>query len=316
MADRNAVLNATIAKYVRDKVEPAYLQKTTLLNKFKEVGSMMMGQSGVDRRWPIRKTRNSNWAAFSPFSNLNVVALDNTAMAEIDWGSYNSNDFVPTKEILQNGAGDSRLYDLLQDKTKALTEDAGIDLHRALWNDAGTGDTLTGFPTAVPNTNFTSKTYAGIAFTGNTWWQNYQVSGDSFNASNYRTDALIAIEDAKLNCTFDSGPSWMVTTRTAFEYTARLHSSNERYGAETTRKLGGTGLIVHDMEMFWDPDATSAIVYLINSAYIEMMFMTDSIFNVTVRDEVSPSGKLLYLESFPLLRIRQPRYFAAIGAAD
>lgn len=316
MADSNRVLNATIAKYVKDKLEHAYLQKTTLLNKFKEVGSIQMGAAGIDRRWPVKKTRNPNWASFSPFSNLNVTAIDNTVMLELDWGSYNSSDFLPTKEILQNGSGDTRIYDLVKTHTDDLVDDAGIDLHTALWSDTGLNDKLVGFPTAVPNTDFTGKSYAGVAFTGNSWLQNYQVSGDSFAGSNYRTDALIAIEDAKLNCTYDSAPTWMVTTRTAFEYTARLHSSNERYGAETTRKMGGEGLIVHNMEMLWDPNATSAIVYLMNSSKIEMLFMTDSIFNVTTRDEVSPSGKLLYLECFPLLRITQPRYFAAISAAD
>lgn len=316
MADRNAVLNATISQYVKNNLEHAYLQKTTLLTKLKEVGSLKMGQSGTSVTWPIKTSRNPNWASFSAFQKLTVQAVDNTVNASLNWGQYNSNDFIATYEILQNGGGDSRIYDMVKEHTDDLVEDAGIDLHRAFWNDTGTGTTMVGFPTAVPDTNYTAKTYGGIAFTGNTYWQDTQINGDSYAGSNYRTDALIAIEDAKLNTTYDSAPTWMLTTRTAFAYTARLHSSNERYGAESARRMGGESLIVHNMEMLWDPNATSGVVYGMNSSKIELLFMTDSMFNVTVRDEISPSGKLLYLECFPMLRIKQPRYFFAIHNAD
>lgn len=318
MADSNRVVIATLSRYVKS-LEHAYLFNTRLTQKIKETGTVEYDSSGLDRKWPIKKSRNPNWESFGSFEKINVTAVDNTVMAELEYGQYRNKDFLPYKERLQNKGSESQIFDLYRQKVDDLTMDSSQDLHIEMWRGSGSSDTMVGLETALPDTNFTNKSYAGIAFTGNTFWQPYQVNLDGFAASNFRTDGLIGLEDMKLNCTHEPGsgsPTWGITTRTAFEYLGRLHSSNERYAAETTRKMGGTGIVVHDMEIVWDPEATSGLVRLMNSKYIELLFMTDGIFKTDTEETKSPPGTLFHLLCYPLLRIKQPRYFAIGHGAD
>lgn len=318
MADSNRVILATLSRYVKS-IEHAYLFNTRLTTKIKETATVEYGSGGLDRTWTIKKSRNPNWESFGSFEKINVTAVDNTVNANLDYGQYRSHDFLPKKEQLQNKGGETQIFDLYRQKVDDLAMDAAQDFHTEIWSGSGTADRMVGLETALPDTNFTNKTYAGIAFTGNTFWQNYQVSGDGFAASNFRTDGLIAVEDAKLNCTFDpasGSPSWGITTRTAYEYLGRLHSTNERYAAETTRKMGGSGIVVHDMEILWDQSATSGLLRLMNSKYIELLFMTSSIFDTDTEETKSPPGTLFHLLCYPLLRIKQPRYFATIHGCD
>ena len=319
MADSNRVILATLSKFVKDKLEHAYLFRTTLFSKIKETASVQYNMGGLDRRWTIKKSRNPNFEAFANFEKLNVTAVDNTVNAELDYGQYRSNDFLPFKERLQNKDQETQIIDLYRQKVTDLVDDATLDLAIQAWSGSGSNDTMTGLETALPDTNFTNKSYAGIAFTGNTFWQNYQLNGDGFAGSNFRTDGLIALEDAKLNVTHDGasgGPSWGITTRTAYEYLGRLHSTNERYAAETNRKMGGSGIMVHDMEIMWDANATAGLLRLMNSKFIEMGFMTEGIFKTDTEETKSPPGTLFHLLCYPLLRIKQPRYFATIHGCD
>lgn len=319
MADSNRVILATLSRFVKDKLEHAYMFKQTLTKKIKETATVEYNSSGLDRRWTIKKSRNPNFESFSNFEQLDVTAVDNTVNAELDYGQYRNHDFLPYKEKLQNKGAETQIFDLYRQKVTDLVEDSALDLHIQMWSGAGTAETMVGLETALPDTNFTNKTYAGIAFTGNTFWQPYQVNLDGFAASNFRTDGLIGIEDMKLNCTHDDGsggPTWGITTRTAYEYLGRLHSTNERYAAETVRKMGGTGLMVHDMEIVWDSQATSGLVRLMNSKFIELLFMTGSIFDTDTEEKKSPPGTLFHLLCYPLLRIKQPRYFSIGHGAD
>lgn len=318
MADSNRVINATLTKYVKS-LEVAWAEKLTLLMKSMEAGNVIYNSGGLDKQWQLEKTQNPNWESFGNFDNLTLNATDATVRAELEYGQYRSHDFLPMKEILSNRDSQARIYDLERSKAKYLVDSARDDLGAAFHSDSGTGTTMVGLRTALPDTNFTSKSYAGITFTGNSWFQCSQVNGDGFDNTDFETDALLAIEDAKLKASHDSAggsPSWMLTTKTVYALVANKHSANERYVATADRKLGGSGLMVHGMEMLWDSDSKADIIYGMNSKYLEICFMTDSIFRIKREESISPAGIAYYLDCWPLMRIRQPRYFFTIHGAD
>lgn len=317
MADTNRVINATLAKYAKS-LEPEWVESLPFMRMAMERGNVHYNTGGLDQNWQIEKTQNPNWETFNNFQALTVSATDATTRATLEYGQYRSNDFLPKREILMNKDSEARIYALEETKVRSLMDSAKDDLGQDFHDGAG-GKEIVGLQTAVPDTNFTSKSYAGINFTGNTFWQPTQVNGDGFTNSDFVADCLIAIEQAKLGASHgkdNTAPDTMITTQTVYQIVARKHATNERYRAETNRKMGGTGLMVHDMEMIWDRDAKASVIYGLNFSKIEVSFMTDSIFHFERKEEISPAGILYYLECWPLLKFKSPRYFFSIHNAS
>ncbi len=313
MADTNRVVNATLSKFVKS-LEPEWTEALPLFARILERGNVFFNSGGLDLRWQVEKTQNPNFETFNNFDALTVNATDTTTRATLEYGQYRSNDFLPKREILQNRDSQARIYALEESKVRFLMDSARDDLGADIHNGGG-GKEIVGLETAIPATNFTSKTYAGITFTGNTFWQNNQTNGDGFANSTFATDALIAIETARLGASHGKSktyPDFMVTTQATFTLVASLHTANERYRAETNRKVGGTGLMVHDMEMMWDRDAAATFIRGIDLCSVELHFMTDSMFVFEREVTKSPSGILYYLESWPLLKVKSPRKNFAI----
>lgn len=320
MADSDRVIHATLSRFVRDKLERAYLADNTLLMKLTEQGRVEYNCGGLDTRWKIKTERNPNWESFAPFEKVNFVATHDGVTAEIDYAAYRSNDFMPRKEQLQNRGDKEVIYDLERQKVEDLVKDAKIDLNIGFHRGDGTSETLVGLETAVPDTNFTNKSYAGIAFTGNSYWQNAQVNGAGGTNSSFAVDAVDRIETALLTATRDNetgAPDWGLTNKTTFAKITKLHTSNQRYDYEIARKIGGgiKSIIVSGCEIFWDAEAEASVLRLLQSKKMQVLFMTGQIFEVKREATISPSGVAFYLECFPALKIEQPRYFAAIHNA-
>lgn len=317
MADTNRVINATLSKYVKS-LEPEWPEALPLFSRVFERGNVSYNQGGLDQNWQVETAQNGNWETFNNFQQLTLNATDNTTRLTLEYGQYRSTDFLPKREILQNQSDPERIYSLEESKVKSLMDSARDDFGQDCHNGAG-GKEIVGMQTALPDTNFTSKTYGGVAFTGNTWHQPTQTNGDGFANSTFSTDALRAIETAKLGSSHGkskSYPDLMLTTQAVYIIVAALHTSNERYKAETMRKIGGTGLMVHDMEMVWDRDAKAAVIYGLSLENISLHFMTDSIFHFEREVTKSPAGILYYLECWPLLKFKSLRNFFTIHGAD
>ena len=316
MADTNRVINATLSKYVKS-LESEWPEALPLFSRVFERGNVAYGQGGLDQRWQVEKSQNPNWETFNNFQQLTLNATDATTQLTLEYGQYRSTDFLPKREILQNQGSAERIYALEESKVRYLMDSARDDLGNDCHNGAG-GKEIVGMQTALPDTNFTSKTYGGVAFTGNSWHQPTQVDGDGFANSDFQTDALRAIETAKLGAShgkMKSYPDSMLTTQAVYTIVSALHTSNERYRAETNRKLGGTGLMVHDMEMVWDRDAKASTIYGLSMENISLHFMTDSIFHFEREVTKSPAGILYYLECWPLLKFKSTRNFFTIHNA-
>lgn len=317
MADTNRVINATLSKYQKS-LEPEWPEALPLFSRIFERGNVSYNQGGLDQRWQVETAQNPNWETFNNFEQLTLKATDNTVQLTLEYGQYRSTDFLPKREILQNQSDPERIYALEESKVKSLMDGARDDFGQDCHNGAG-GKEVVGMQTALPDTNFTSKNYGGIAFTGNTWHQCTQTNGDGFTNSNFQTDALRAIETAKLGASHGkqkSYPDMMLTTQNVHMIVAALHTSNERYKAETTRKMGGTGLMVHDMELVWDRDAKADTIYGLSLENISLHFMTDSIFHFEREVTKSPAGILYYLECWPLLKFKSLRNFFTIHNAS
>lgn len=313
--DSNRILQAVITKYVRDKLEPGYLESNTLVMKLTEKNKVTFNSGGLDLSWPVKKTRNPNWESFAPFDKVDFVATDGLTMLNLDYAAYRNQDFLPKKEKLQNSGNHEKIFDLERQKVDDLVKDSKIDLNIGLHSGDGTSDTLVGIQAAVPDTNFTNKSYGGVAFTGNTWHQNAQIDGNGYLNNDFALDAPEAIENAMLSCTYDKetgSPDFGLTTKSVYAKIGRIHTAGQRYTYTTERKIGGTGLVVNGIEIMWDDRAQASVLRLLNSNEIEMFFMTEGIFDVQRDVSVSPSGVWFYLECFPLLRVKRSRYHAAI----
>ena len=311
-ADANRITQTTLSAYSK-VLERAYLEANVLLEKSKAKGKLFMGSSGLDARWKVKTAKNGNFQTFSMNDKVAWSSTDNIVEAVLDYGRYRSNDFLFEFEELQNRGNESQIINLKAQKIQDLADDFMLDLAAKFWTGvSSTANEMDGLEAALPIV--TTGTYAGIA-KSNSYWQNNILDGDAGVNSTFATDAVERIETAKLNASHGGAggePDWAICAKPVFAIIAQRHTQGERYQAVSERRIGGRALIVHDMEFYHDTNCTAAVTYLMNSKYIEVHSMYDSMFKITQDEGKSPSGTAYHIAAYPLLKITQPRYFATI----
>jgi len=300
-----------------------YLEETVLMDKLNSRGKVKFNASGIKHNWKVKTAKNPTYESFGMADKANFVTTDNFVEAELEYAAYRAVDYLYEKEELQNKGDKTQIFNLKAQKLNDLAADFKLDQQGSFWTDDGTdangNHTVVGLQHSLPNSDFSTTTsYAGISFAGNTYWQNSQINGAAGPNTTWATDVLDRIETAILACTHGNkttgAPDFALVSKNNFVTIANAHTANERYRPVRERRMGGGEevLHVHSIECYYDPDATAAVVYILNSNYMEMMYMTPNAIQVQEEDSLSPKGTAMMICSYPLLKIQEPRYFTTI----
>ena len=258
-------LAATIEKMVNDGVvADAIYKKRWLLNKLMETDAVLTVDGGERLRGAFQYAKNSTASSYADDEVLDVTIQDNETSWFVNWKQYSASIVITGKEITLNKGNETRLFNLLAQRTRDAAQSVQDDVVVGLFSD-GTGNgskDITGFEAAMETTPG-STSYASVP-TSNSAWQNISITSVGAAAvnllPNMRSGANQVLEIG------GEGPNvgvdlW-VTTRAIHESYEALHVPAQRYGPdqspdfglEQTPKFKGVPVI-------WDPQCTTGMMY-------------------------------------------------------
>lgn len=306
-------LVATLNKYTRNFVEPGTLEQRVLTNMLMRFGSVEFSVGGANQEWPVRYQRVGNFREYDAFQDVVAAPTTSEIMVSESFGRYIQSEFIDDEEELINRGDKEKIYDLYQTKTKALGEDGKDELHGELHNGPGTGRRITGLNLLLPTT---LGTVHGQAQTGNAWWQHVILDAAAGPSSDDADDLLERIRTGLMSA--DRGdaagrPNFGLTTMSIYERIVDKHQQSERYLA-AGNTLGGElkFITVHECPIFYDKQAEANTLRLLNGRKIKLQFRTPGIFKPDVQRPSNKRGKLLVMEYFPCLTVRNMRYHTTI----
>lgn len=303
---------ATLDRYVRNIVEPGTIEQRVLSKQVMRAGNVEYNVSGDAYKWAVRFKRVGNFREHDVFQDITVTPEKVTVQASESFGRYIQTEFIDEEEQLINKSPDA-IYDMSKNMTEAMAEDGKDDFHYACHNGTGTGRQIKGINSLLP---ISYGTVGGIAQTGNTWWQHVLLDAQAGPNTNATTDLRERIRTALI--TADRGdangaPTFGITDLTIYGKLVDVHQTNERYSA-TGRDLSGEleFINVHNVPIYYDKQAQSNSLRLINPKKMKMAFRTPGMFKVGTKEPSNKAGVLLLCQMFVMFANINPRYHATI----
>jgi len=180
--------------------------------------------------------------------------------------NYHKSVVMSMLEQEQN-EGDSKKIDLWETKINQAKLAAQTQFNTDLYLD-GTQDSnaITGLAAIVSTTG----TYAGIARSGNTFWQ---AQVDTTTEALDDDDML-----SQYNLCSNNGeefPNLIVTTRALYEKYHQMLVPNIRYEDKQMANLGFEHVTFHGVPIIWDNNCQSGTMYFLNTRRMKLRYLND-----------------------------------------
>jgi hypothetical protein len=314
-------LIASIKNYVREYVTDATMKDRTFLQVMKNKGCMKFNQGGTSYSWPVKNAQTGVAQSQAEFGQITYTATNSHVMADQPYARYTRSAIIEEEELRQNQGNEEKIFDLYKSEVDGLMEAGMNTLSTDVQSGNGVGRNMLGVNNILTTT--ATANWAGIAQTGNTFWQHEVVDGDAGPNTSWDTDKLERLKTAGLACSRGSGkhtPDFMFTTKTVFGEIDSALVAIERHGPnfEGQRGIGGSAdkpLLVHGMELYWDADAEASVVRLYNSNSICFAIQAPEGELWTVKEDENPTGyfattiAILFLGQ---VMIENPREFCIV----
>jgi hypothetical protein len=303
---------ATLDRYVRNKLEPGTIEQRVLSKQIMRAGNVEYNVSGDAYKWPVRFKRVGNFRQHDVFEEISVTPEKNEVMASQSFGRYLQNEYIDDEEELINKSPEA-IYDLSRSLTESMTEDGKDEFHYEMHNGTNTGRRIAGLNVLLPTSY---GTVGGIAQTGNVWWQHGLIDAQAGPNTNATTDLLERIRTGLITANRGDAagaPSFGVTDTTVYGKIVDKHQANERYTAAGKDISGDLEFInVHNCPIYYDKQAASNVLRLINPKKMKLLFRTPGMFKVGTKDPSNRAGTMLLVQAFPCFVNLNPRYHSVI----
>ncbi len=312
MSINDRVPIASLDHFVRNDVEPGTLEQRVLTQRLLGAGSVKFNVSGDNYTWPVRFKRVGNFRTHDVFQEVTVTPEKTEVQATQPFGRYIQNEFIDEEEEFINKAPDA-IYDMSVEKTEAMAVDAKDEFHLETHNGDAVGRRIKGINELLP-TAF--ATIHGIVQTGNVFWQGVILDAALGPNTNVTTDLLERIRTGLTTADRGDGagrPDFGITDLTIYGKLVDKHQAQERYTAEGKDISGELGFInVHNTPIYYDKQAQTNSLRLINSRKLKLLFRTPGMFKMGTKEPSNRTGVLLLLQMFASFVNINPRYHVTI----
>jgi hypothetical protein len=283
MAVNIGELAATTMELYEKSLADNIFKRHVLLNHFQKNGGTKMYPGGKSIRVPLMYSANSTVKAFDGLDSLDLTYQDTVDAAEFDYKFYDVSIVFTLVDELKN-SGPSQVLNLLEAKIKqaemSLAERINNDFYNGAASDA---KEITGLDTIIA----ASGTYGDINGTAYTWWRStVDSTGETLSISDMRT-----AKNSANNGSGGARVSIILTTQTLYEkYHSLLTASyvmNNPVSSEGKRlgDAGFTGVEFEGVPVRYDEDATSGVMYFLNTENLKLGIHSDANFKVMKKAE-------------------------------
>lgn len=275
-----SLIATTISNYgneATDNIHKAIPLFAWLANKKK-----ITAEGGASIVRTVVYSSNSTAAFYASDDVLDTTIQDSLTAAQFQWRQAAASISVTGRIELQN-SGKSQVIDYAQ----AMVDNAMASLKETI--DQKCYATTQSGANITPLTDIVkaSGTVGDISGTTNTWWQSTVQASGSF--------AVRGLSD--LRSTWDTvsvrmptgGPDLLISDQTPYEAYEATLIPTIRYTDTYMGDLGFSNLKYKDAVWTWDPNATTGVIYLLNSKALELVQHSKRLF--TMSEWVKPADQ-------------------------
>lgn len=267
------------SKYFDPKIKSQVYDSVDLLKRLRDNNQVRIS-GGTSITWPIRYTELDDADVVDWNDQIDWTAKPTRTQAELEWIPYRAKTMFTWKEATYNGAGRTRIVNLMEDKSKELTD----DLQRRLATDLWATTTTSGHMTALADIVDTSTTYGGIAVSDASAW-----AAASEDSSTTKLTLLFLYETIAGAQFGNDGPMVHYTTRNLLANYASLLSSNERWTNQPAKDAGTFELSILGNQMVKaDPYVPSGDWYGLDIKQFELFVHKDNDFKISSWRDLHP----------------------------
>lgn len=217
---------------------------------------------------------NSTAAFYASDDVLDTTIQDSFTPSQWQWRQAAASIAVTGRIELQN-AGKSAVIDY----AKAMVDNALASLKETIdqkcYASTQTGANITPLTDIVK----ASGTVGDINGTTNTWWQSTVQASGSFAARGLSD--LRSVWDSVSVRMPAGGPDLLISDQTPYEAYESILVPTLRYKDNYMGDLGFSNLAYKDAIWTWDPNATSGVIYLLNSKALELVQHSQRLFSMS-----------------------------------
>lgn len=213
---------------------------------------------------------------------LDTTIQDSFTAAQWQWRQAAASIAVTGRIELQN-AGKSAVIDY----ARAMVDNALASLKETIDQKCYAGTQIGANITPLTDIVKASGTVGDINGTTNTWWQSTVQASGSFAARGLSD--LRSVWDTVSVRMPAGGPDLIISDQTAYEAYEATLVPTIRYTDTYMGDLGFSNLKYKDAVWTWDPNATSGVIYLLNSKALELVQHENRLFSMS--DWVKPADQ-------------------------
>lgn len=268
---------STYGKELSDNVHRAIPLFAWLANKKK-----VTEEGGASIVRSVVYGSNSTAAFYSSDDVLDTTIQDNFTAAQFQWRQAAASITVTGRIELQN-SGKAAIIDYARAQVDNALASLKEVIDQKCFAASQLGSNLTPLPAIVTN----SGTIGDINGTTNSWWQSTVQSSGSFAARGLSD--LRSVWDTVSVKMPAGGPDLLLSDQTSYEAYEATLVPTVRYSDTYMGDLGFSNLKYKDAVWTWDPNATSGVIYLLNSKALELVQHSNRLF--TMSDWVKPADQ-------------------------
>ncbi len=285
----DALLTSTLANYGDKKLHDNIFDELPLLSWFdgklanamrREKAKKLLdgGESIVVR---LLYEVSSAVKSYSGYEVLDITPQEGQTIARYAWRQKAAGIAISGLERRSNAGSDNKLGDLLDDKISQAELTLRDVMSRDFWGSNADGKSTDGLGLILSTTG----TIGGLSPTTFTWWVPTSTASGSFAAQGLKDMRTLFNTLSYGNNT----PDGLFAGQTVFEYFETSLQPQERYVNQDVANSGFTNLKFKNVPLFFDRDATSGQVVMLNSRHIKIHVHKDA--DMTTTPFVTPENQ-------------------------
>lgn len=279
-ANVGSLIATTLSNYGRELSDNVH--KAIPLFAWLSVKKKITEDGGATIVRPVVYSSNSTAAFYASDDVLDTTIQDNFTAAQWQWRQAAVSISITGRIELQNmGKAQAISY------AKGYTDNALASLKEVIDQKLFASSQLSNNITPLPAIVTNSGTIGDINGTTNSWWQSQVVTSGSFSLRGL-TDLRTAWDNVSV-CMPAGGPDLILSDQTAYEAYEATLVPTVRYTDVYMGDLGFSNLKYKDAVWTWDPNATSGVIWLLNSKALELVQHEKRLFSLS--EFVKPSNQ-------------------------
>lgn len=265
-----------------DSVADAVFSKRVLLDYLnRKAKKSMTGGNAISG--PLMTAKNTTVGSYDDGDTLTTTHMEGFTNFQYPWKQYAVSVNIFGREERVQNAGQHVIHDIVKLKLDQADESLADKLNIDMFAAAPGAKDIASLVTSIDATS----TIGSIDSTANSFWQARVQAGGSFSAQGLSDLRTMWYELSKREGAGDS--DLLMTTSTIFGFYEGQLVPQQRYEQTNEGNASFMNLMFKTAPMVFDEQATSGVIYFLNSEVLHFILNTDTAFQIT--EWVKPENK-------------------------